>query len=420
MSPATRRELRGAVPDRALLPLSAAVLGALGLVVALGTPWTPTVPIGDPAAGLTAAQVRTAEDLRATLLGLRVTSTVAVLAVGGLLVLSRSGRRAATALQAAVPGPGWCGAAVVTATLLLVLEVVRLPFSAQAERVLVAAGLSTRSWAGWARDQAVQTALTTTLTVVAVLVLLALARLVPRWWPAVGAVAAAGLVVVLSVVHPVVVEPAFNDFEPLPPGTLRTDVLALAEAAGLDVQEVLVSDTSRRTTALNAYVSGIGPTRRVVLDDTLVQAMTDEQVLTVLAHELGHVAGADARRDTVTGALAAAAGILLLGVLLGLPRVARTWRGRPERFVALVVLAVLLLPIAAVPVQSLLSRQVERRADVYALDMLGSGQAYASAMRLLAERNLSDPSPPVWVHRWYGTHPTTAERVSRATSPTQP
>src|SRR6185295_648187 len=97
------------------------------------------------------------------------------------------------------------------------------------------------------------------------------ARLAPRWWWAFGALGAAGLVTLLTFVLPVLVEPIFNTFTPLPAGELRTDLVAMAARDGVPVKDVLVADASRRTNALNAYVSGLGPTRRIVVYDNLLR-----------------------------------------------------------------------------------------------------------------------------------------------------
>ena len=112
--------------------------------------------------------------------------------------------------------------------------------------------------------------------------------LFPSAWPVGAAVGAALLVLLLSFVAPVVLEPVFNKFRPLEDSELRAAVMRLAVDAGVPVREVLVADASKRTTKLNAYVSGLGATRRVVLYDTLVEKATTPEVLTVVAHELGH------------------------------------------------------------------------------------------------------------------------------------
>src|SRR3712207_9103699 len=113
------------------------------------------------------------------------------------------------------------------------------------------------------------------LTALALLVLILLARRVPRTWWAWAGAGAAALVVVGSFLWPVLMEPAFNEFEPLADGPLRSDLLELAELNGTPVADVLVSDASRRTTALNAYVSGFGSTRRIVLYDTVLDRRSE-------------------------------------------------------------------------------------------------------------------------------------------------
>ena len=129
---------------------------------------------------------------------------------------------------------------------------------------------------------------------------IATARRWRRAWPAVAGVLLAVLVLLGSFVYPLLVEPLFNSFTPLPDGSLRTRILALADTEGVHVDDVLVADASRRTTTLNAYVSGFGGTRRVVVYDTLVEDLPEDEALSVVAHELAH-----ARHDDVVTGLGA-------------------------------------------------------------------------------------------------------------------
>src|SRR6185436_17134428 len=117
--------------------------------------------------------------------------------------------------------------------------------------------------------------------------------------------------------------PIFNKFTPMPEGELRTSLMALAERDGVPVRDVLVADASRRTTALNAYVSGLGPTRRIVVYDTLLREAPPAEVESVVAHELGHAKDGDVLTGTLVGALGAAAAVValyLLGSWAGLLR----------------------------------------------------------------------------------------------------
>src|SRR5204862_2530403 len=116
----------------------------------------------------------------------------------------------------------------------------------------------------------------------------ALARAFPQAWPLVAAPGAAVIVLVLGLLAPVVLEPVFNRFAPLDDEALSADLRALADRAGVPIRDVLVADASRRTSKENAYVSGLGRTRRVVLYDTLLGRADPPQLRLVVAHELGH------------------------------------------------------------------------------------------------------------------------------------
>ena len=141
---------------------------------------------------------------------------------------------------------------------------------------------------------------------------------------------------------------------------------------------MLVSDASRRTTSLNAYVSGFGGTRRIVLYDTVLDRLPDDEIESIVAHELGHVATDDVLTGTLMGALGAAGAVALLGWLLSAgPRCCagpgRRSPGDP-RVVALLLLLVAVGTLVSTPVQNLVSRQVEARADLHALDLTGDAR----------------------------------------------
>jgi STE24 endopeptidase len=229
--------------------------------------------------------------------------------------------------------------------------------------------------------------------------------------------ATAGLVVVGSFLYPVVIEPAFNRFASMPAGQLRTDLLALAERNGTPVRDVLVADASRRTTALNAYVSGIGSTRRIVVYDTVLAELPPDQIESIAAHELGHVSADDVLTGTLFGALGAAAGVSALGWLLTwsplLRRAGAEGPGDP-RVAALLLALAAAAAFLALPVQDLVSRHLEARADVHALDLSADPDAFVRVQQRLAAAGLNDPDPPALLQWWFGTHPTAAQRIAMA------
>lgn len=404
--------------------VAAVVLGAaFVLVVVLRTPWTllPDLPGGrtppDPGAGLPPAVVERAQAFASAIRPASLASLVLGLAVSAVLGLTRLGARLVQAVARPLGG-GWVWQVLLgTVALLVVGRLVTLPIGIYGEVVRHRYGLSTRSWALWARDVVVSLAIDAALTALGLLVLVWLARRAPRTWWAWAAGGAAALVVVGSFLYPVVIEPAFNSFEPLPAGQLRTDLLALAEENGTPVEDVLVSDASRRTTALNAYVSGFGSTRRIVLYDTLLTRLPDDEIESIVAHELGHVATDDVLTGTLMGALGAAGAVCLLGwVLTSAPLLRRGGVESPGdgRVVALALLLLSAGTLLATPVQNLVSRQIEIRADLHALELTGNAQAFVDMQQRLASTNLSDPDPPAAWHWFFGSHPTSAQRIAFA------
>jgi STE24 endopeptidase len=239
---------------------------------------------------------------------------------------------------------------------------------------------------------------------------LALVRRFRRWWiPAAGCVVAVGVATIW--LFPVVIDPLFNRFDSLPDGKLRAEVLALARDADVKVGEVYRVDASRRTTAVNAYVGGLGPTKRVVLYDNLIDDFPPEQVRQVVAHELGHQRHRDLLRGLAWLALVAPAGTYLsqrLAEAFGLSRLGA--RPGPGALPA-IALSVALVSFALGSASTVLSRQVEARADSFSLDLTGDPAAHIALERRLALRNITDPDPPDLLHALFGTHPTTVERI---------
>jgi STE24 endopeptidase len=376
----------------------------------------------DPTGGLSPSYLERANSFAAAVRPASLANLALSVAVSAVLGLTRLGSRLVTALGRPVRGRWgrWAELWLVVSgvvVLSVIAQLVLLPLAAYLEVVYHRYGLSTESWGLWARDVVVSTAINAGLTAVGLLVLVALARRAPRTWWAWAAGVAAVLVVAGSFLWPLVIEPAFNRFTPMPPGQLRSDLFALARENGTPVDEVLVADASRRTTSLNAYVSGFGSTRRVVVYDTVLRQLPAKQVESIVAHELGHVSADDVLTGTLVGALGAAAGVAALGWLL-------TWRpllrragadgpGDP-RVVPVTLLLVAVGTLLATPVQNLVSRQIEARADLHALDLTRDPQTFIAMQERLAESGLSQPQPPRVLHLLFGDHPTEAERVAMA------
>jgi STE24 endopeptidase len=329
------------------------------------------------------------------------------LLAGAVQYLARPGRRPLADRVGARPALGGALAAgVMSASGTLT----GLPLGALARRRSLAVGLSTQSWRDWLLDVAKSSAIETGLATGAGAAIVSLTRRYPRgWWlPAsAGAVGVAGLMGTLA---PVFLDPVFNRFEPLPAGPVRSDVLELARAVGVSVGEVYEVDASRRTTGANAYVTGLGPSKRVVLFDTLLERYSRDEVRVVVAHELAHVRHRDVWRSLAYLALISPA------AALAVQRV--SWLLSPEPGTAealpALALAAALVATPAGLIASRLSRAVERRADADSLEFSGAPEAFISFQRSVALQNVADVTPPRWVKTLLATHPTTTERIGVA------
>jgi Zn-dependent protease with chaperone function len=306
------------------------------------------------------------------------------------------------------------GAAAAGAVLSIGLTVIGLPLSAISEQRARDFGLSTQNWGSWAGDVAKSTAIGAVFAAGGAAVAIALIRRYPRRWWIPGSAAIVAFSALLVFASPVVIDPLFNKFTPLPEGKLRSEVLALAKKADVDVGQVYRVDASRRTTATNAYVWGLGKTKRVVIYDNLINKYPDDQVRSVVAHEMSHVVHNDVPRGLLWLAIVAPAGTLLVKELAE-----RLNRGRPLGTAAALPAIALSIGIVSFAVGSagnVLSRRVEARADTYALELTNNPAAFIGLTRSLAVTNVADPSTPRIYQVLFGTHPTTMQRIGAGLS----
>jgi STE24 endopeptidase len=276
-------------------------------------------------------------------------------------------------------------------------------------------GFSTQTAGGWALDRAKGLAVVLVLSSGILVGFVWLARALPRAWPLAVAPAAALLVVLLSFVAPVVLEPIFNRFRPLEDEALARELLDLSVRAGVHVREVLVADASRRTRKENAYVSGLGGTRRVVVYDTLLRRAGGSQLKVVAAHELGHRRLRHVAAGTLLGVVGMVGGVVVLWLLLRAPAVLHavgaTGAGDP-RIVPFVLLVATGLELIGLPFEAALSRRWERAADRFSLRMTGDPDAFVETHRDLAVANLIDLDPPRPLYLLLFSHPTPPERIA--------
>jgi STE24 endopeptidase len=306
------------------------------------------------------------------------------------------------------------GAAALGAGISLTLTVVALPFGIAAHERARDVGLSTQGIGPWLGDAARSAAIGALLAAAGAALAVAMLRRLGRHWWIGGSVAVVLLAVVFSWLAPVLLAPIFNRFEELPPGKTRSEVLRLGERAGVKIGQVYRVDASRRSTAINAYVDGLGPTKRVVIYDNTLRELRPSELRSVLAHELGHVKGDDIWRGIAWVALVAPLGVLFVQLAGG--ALARRSGDEPRSPAALPALALSIALAAFVlgAVSNQLSRRVEARADTFALELTHEPRAFIGLQRQLALTNVADPEPPAALQWLFGTHPDTMQRIGAA------
>lgn len=245
-------------------------------------------------------------------------------------------------------------------------------------------------------------------------------RRVRRWWVALW-LASVPLILLVVVIQPVVLDPIFNRFEPLRDQVLRQKLLDMASRAGIEGSRVFQVNKSKQTRTMNAYVNGIGPTNRIVMWDTLLAKMDHNEVLAVMAHEMGHYVLRHIWKG-LAFSIALSFGVLFLVQKVhdwGLPRFGPRWgfheRGDPASVPWLLLLAGVAGFLLS-PVGSGYSRTIEHEADVFALELSRLNEPMASAFVKLAEDSKRDPSPHPFIEFWRYSHPPIARRIPFALS----
>lgn len=340
-------------------------------------------------------------------------SNVASLAVLLALLASHAVARSIQALRL-----GWeLGLLLAVAEVGVAVALVALPESAW--RALVHDRrweLSTQTWRGWLSDAGKASMIGLTLGAAFALPVYAVIR-ATRWWWLVATAIGSGFSVAALLLWPLVIMPMFNRCTPLPDGELRSRVERVAGLAGVRLQGSFTMDASRRTRRDSAFVTGIGPTKRVVVFDTLL-GHPGHVVEQVVAHEIGHyrrhhlLLGLPAQVAALAVLFAALQAICTTPALLRLAGAANV--GSPASL-PLLVLVLAGLELVVLPSMGWLARRFERAADLEALELLRDPGAMVDVWRRLAPKNLADLAPGLW-RRLAASHPPAAERMDFAAS----
>lgn len=300
---------------------------------------------------------------------------------------------------------------------LAITSLLSLPLSYYAQYVRPHAyGLSDQALSKWATDTTIGFVLAAIVGALLVWIPFAIIKKSPnRWWIWTSLVAiplAFGALIIV----PVFIQPLFNDFGPLTDKALEAKILAMAERAGIEGGRVFEVNKSVDTNTVNAYVTGLGSTKRIVLWDTLLQQLDERQILLVMGHEMGHY---------VLGHMYWSLGIMVVTIPAMLAAThygARWFIGRYRDRIGfdsladvaalpLIIVISNLLGLATAPLFNYVSRSNEHESDRFALEMTHDNDACASAFLKLQQQNLGNPWPGPLFKLWRASHPTLGERI---------
>ncbi len=250
-------------------------------------------------------------------------------------------------------------------------------------------------------------------------IILWLMRATGRFWWIWAFVFVSAFQLLMIVIFPTFIAPWFNKFEPLQEGEFRKRILALAEQVGFKTSGIYSMDGSKRSSHSNAYFTGIGKSKRIVLFDTLLEQMSVEQGLAVLAHEMGHYKMKHIQRMLIVQMVFLLAGLYVLSLLLDFQPFYAAFRLAPSHHAALVLFSLLsgAFTFYFGPLMNLLSRKHEYEADRFAALTLQDGKPMEEALINLTVKNLSNLTPHPWYSAYHYSHPTPAERISAIRGP---
>jgi len=276
-------------------------------------------------------------------------------------------------------------------------------------------GLSKQGMVGWFLDFLKALALELILAVVFFEVIYALLRFAPHLWWAWATMFYVLFAVVLTSIAPVLIMPLFHKFEPLDNPTLGEAVKSFVEQAGLRVVGVFRWGLEEKTNTANAALTGLGRTRRIILGDTMLTGYTTEEIIAVLAHEVGHYKHRDILRLMASGSILAAIGFYTAHLVLHVLIVTFGFQTAADiATFPLFIFCLFVFSLITMPVANAYSRRREYRADDYAVRSVGSASPLVGALEKLANQNLADRSPAAWIEFLLHSHPSINRRIARA------
>src|SRR5579885_1225706 len=341
--------------------------------------------------------------LRLSFIGMGVAAACLLIVLGaGLdkwlrnLLQSAAGRAPLLAWQ---PLPGWYPLQILVYFLIIILayQIISTPQAYYGGYVLPHRyGISVMSFKAWLADLGKEFVLGLVLEAAVISLIYALLAFQPAWWWLWVGLVLFFFSVVMANLAPVLIFPLFYKFTPLPDGELKQRLLALAERANTRVRGVFTMQMSRRTTAANAALMGLGNTRRIVIGDTMVDRYTPDEIEVVLAHELGHHVHHDIWKLIISQSILTLGGLYLVNLALHWSvQTAHIYASMADAAtIPFVLLLTAIFGLVVMPLSNGYSRYIEMQADEYALQTTRKVEAFKSTMTKLSDQNLTEVEPP--------------------------
>ncbi len=301
--------------------------------------------------------------------------------------------------------------------IVIVLSLLNKPFDLYSTfKIEAKYGFNKSSLGLWITDEIKGIILEIVIGLPLIWALLAFCRWLPDTWWIVAQIAFFAFQLLMIVVYPILILPLFNKLSPLPEGELRDRLEALAKRAGFVAKKIEIIDSSKRSGHSNAYFTGFGKWRRIVLFDTLIEQLTPDEIEAVLAHEIGHSKRKHVVKHLIFSFFAGLVSLWIVYYLISCPTFFESFGFEFNEGMMVVPAILLLSQIAPLilfwvsPISNFISRRHEYQADAFAKEVIGSGAPLVSALQKLHKENLGNLTPHPLYRSFHYSHPTLLER----------
>jgi len=282
---------------------------------------------------------------------------------------------------------------------------VMLPFRFISYQLARFYGTSVMTIPHWLRNRGIDFFVDFILMIIILLVVLFLARNFKRTWWRITWILFIPFAIFFMLISPIVIDPLYNDFRPLSNYELEARILAMADEAGISAYQVFEVDMSDQTNTINAYVTGVGPTARIVLWNTAIDQLSEDEIMFLMAHEIAHYVN----RDVYIGIFIAV--VFAFGGMFVVYKVVDKMDEASLQRIPVAILTVSILLFITSPVTNALSRRLEVRADEFAVELTQDAEAGISLFQTLSTTSLNEVHPPGLVRIFRSTHPSIFQRI---------